>query len=86
MRNPSKGTMKRKIIELMVENKKEGETSTRGPKIHILKFCNSEKVEGILNEIFPLVIIGTILNFDVSGVLIDGGSFAISCTQTFLRR
>ena len=56
--------MERKIAELMVINKRGGNTSTKGSKRSIISFSDSEKVEEILNGIFPLVIIVTISHFD----------------------
>lgn len=55
-------------------SKKEGITSFTNPKRLILGFRDSDKVTGISNEIFLLVIITNIANFDVSRVLIEGGS------------
>lgn len=60
-----KGTMERKIAELMVINKKGGTTSTNGSERSIISFSDSEKVKEILNDIFPLVIIVTISQFNV---------------------
>lgn len=37
----------------------------------MLDFCDSKKIEGILNDIFPLVISATIIHFDLSKILID---------------
>lgn len=72
--NPSKSVVKRKISELMKVSKKEGNTSTKILERTILRFRDREKVERIPNEIFPLVIMDVISNFDVSKILIDGGS------------
>lgn len=44
------------------------------PKKLILRFKDSEKVDGIPNESFYLLITTTIANFDMSRILIDGGS------------
>lgn len=44
---PSKGTMKPKIVELMALSKKGEGTSTKSPKMPMLGFQDSEKVEGI---------------------------------------
>lgn len=40
----------------------------------MLGLQGSKKVGNIPNEIFPLVIIATVRNFDVSNILIDGGN------------
>lgn len=39
----------------------------------MLGFCDFEKVEGIYNELFPMVIMTIIGYLDVSGVFIYGG-------------
>lgn len=67
--------MKRKIAELMVVNKKDISTSSKGPERSILGFLDSENIGGIPNDIFPLVITTTVSHFDVSQILTDGGSF-----------
>lgn len=72
-RNPSKGTVKTKTIELMAFNKKKESMSTKGPERPIIELRNSEKIWGIPNRVFSLFIITIIANFDVSWVLIDGG-------------
>lgn len=48
----------------------------------ILEFCNSEKVMGVPNKIFPLVIITIITNFYVFMVLIDDNN---SCKKIRLK-
>lgn len=63
---PSRGTIKRKIVELLSVNKKEGITSIVNPERLVLKFRDTEKVWGISNEIFPLVITVAIDNFEIS--------------------
>lgn len=63
--------MKRRIVELMVVNKKEGTTSNRESKRHIIGFKDSEKLDGITSDIFTLVIMETLVNFYVSKIIID---------------
>lgn len=76
--------MKRKIVELVAIRKKERNTSTKNPKRPILSFWNNEKVRGIPNEIFPLVITTKIANFEVFRVLInDGNSCGIMYSNIF---
>lgn len=62
----SKGTMKRNIVEMMVVHTNNGSMSTKTPYRPMLGFQDSEKVEGIPNEIFVLVITATIRHFDIS--------------------
>lgn len=71
---PFKGTMKRKIAEMMVVYHKEGNTSTKIPDRPMLGFWDLENFGGIPNESFPIVIIATIGKFDISQILTDGGS------------
>lgn len=47
----------------------------------ILGFKDGEKVGGIPNTNFPLVITSTIASVDVSGVLVNGGVRATSHAQ-----
>lgn len=55
---------------------KEGRTVPDGKsKSLILKFQDSEKVCGIQNDIFPLVITKEMVNFNVFNILIDGESY-----------
>lgn len=70
----SKGTMERKITKLMGINKKGKSISIKSPKRPKLGFWDSEKVEGILNDMFPLMITITISHFDAFQILIDDGS------------
>lgn len=72
-RNPFKSTMKINIDE-RISITKEGSTSLVSPKRTTLIFRDSDKIGGILNENFPLVIKAITSNFDVSKVLTDGGS------------
>lgn len=58
----------------MENNKDKGSTLTANPEMTILEFWESEKIRGIPNENFPLVITTTIANFDVSKILVNGGS------------
>lgn len=58
--------MKRKIAKMFVIHKKNGSTSVKIFVWPMLGFRGSEKVGGIPNEIFPLVITITIEKFDVS--------------------
>lgn len=71
----SKGTMKRKIFEMKFFYRKVAITSGKIRDRPMLGFCNSEKVGGIPNENFPLVITATVEKFYVSWILIEGGSF-----------
>lgn len=66
--------MKRKIIKILVVHKKDGSTSTKNFDMIMLRYWEYEKIGGTLNKIFPLVITSTIRHFDVSRILIDGGS------------
>lgn len=51
-----------------------------------LGFLNNEKVRGIPNETFSLVITSTVVNFNVSRVLNDGGgSYNIMYLDLFKR-
>lgn len=68
----SKSTIKRKTVKLRVVNKKEGNTSTKSLGRPILAFWDND-VRGIPKEIFPLVIMIMISNFDESRILINGG-------------
>lgn len=54
--------MKRKIEELMVVHKKDRSTSSKSPDKLMLEFWDSEKATRTLNDIFPLVIITTIVH------------------------
>lgn len=66
--------MKRKIVETLVNHKKEGGTSTKIPNRAMLGFQDCEGIGGTPNEIFPLVIISMVIHFDVSQTLIEGES------------
>lgn len=67
--------MKRKIVKWMVVSRKDGNTLTKMSEQPILEFQDSEKVRGILNKAFLLIIMTIITNCNVSEVLIDGRSF-----------
>lgn len=69
-----RGQNKRKIIKLMVPNKKGGSTSTKSPGRPVFWFLRYQKGWVIPNDISPSVITSTIIHFDVSQILIDGGS------------
>lgn len=71
---PSKGTIKRKTAEMMDVHKKEGCTLAKNPNKLMFSFWDSEKVGGTPNDIFPLVITSMVDHFDISWILIDGGS------------
>lgn len=62
----SNGTMKSRIVKLMIVDKKGRITSTKGPKRLMFSFLDSYKIGGVLNDIFPLVITSTISHFDMS--------------------
>lgn len=79
---PSKGTMKRKITEMLFVHKKDGSTLVKTHDKVMLGFWNSKKVGGIPNEIFPLLITTIVEQFDISQILIDGGN---SCDITYSR-
>lgn len=67
--------MNRKIVELMVvhkKDKKDEESSTKVLDRPMSGFRESEKVAGILNEIFPMVITAIIRHFNVAHILIVG--------------
>lgn len=68
--NSSKSTVKMESVELMAVSKKQRITFTKSPKRPILEFQDNEKVGGIPNEIFPLVITVAIPNLDTSKILI----------------
>lgn len=57
---PSKGTIKRKIVETSVFHIKDASTSMKIPNQPVLDFGDSVKVGGVPNDIFPLVITTTI--------------------------
>ena len=59
---PSKSTMKINIVELMDVGKKEGKTPVTCLKISFLGFRDIEKVGGVPNEIFYLIIMVIIAN------------------------
>lgn len=65
--------MKRKISELMAVHKKDGSTSPKTLDRPMLGFRDIEKVGGVLNDIFPLVITATVGHFDLSQILINEG-------------
>lgn len=48
----------------------------------MLEFRDGEKVLGILNDIFPLVIAVMVVHFDVSLIMIDG---CISCNIMYFK-
>lgn len=73
--NPSKGTIKRNIYDLMAVNKEERAILVGKLERPILRFLNNEKVRGVLNEICHLVITVIIDNCDVSMILIGGGIY-----------
>lgn len=76
--------VKRKITKLMAVNNKEWNTSTNSPESQILEFRNIEKVKGIPNKIFTLVIMVIRSNFDVSMILIeDKSSYNIMYSYLF---
>lgn len=58
----------------MIISKKEESTSIKMSDRSILKFNDNEKIVEISNEVFSLVKTTIIANFDVSQILIDGGS------------
>lgn len=66
--------IKRIIVELMAHSKEDGEVFEPNTKRPIPRFRDSEKVSGIPNEGFPLIITATIANFDMSRILINGQS------------
>lgn len=47
--NPSKGTSKRKIFELLTVNQKDISTSTKGSERLIPRFCDNKRIRGIPN-------------------------------------
>lgn len=71
-RNSSKGTMKRKISQLMAINKTDVNTSTKRSERPILGLLDDKKIEGIPKEIFTFVIKDMVANFDISMVIVDG--------------
>lgn len=60
---------------MMVVYCKEGSTLAKVFNRPMLGFRDLEKVRSIHNKISPLMIIATVGKFDVSRILIDGGSF-----------
>lgn len=67
---PPKARKKRRIIRLIAVSMEGGANYEEKPERLILRFYDGEKVGIIPNEKFPLVIIATIANFDVSIILI----------------
>lgn len=59
---------------MMFIHKKDEGTSTKISDRLMLVFWDSEKIGGIPNDIFPLVITSIVGHFDMSLILIDGGS------------
>lgn len=55
----------------MVISKEEIVTSIENPERPILDFLDREKVDGIPNKIFPLIVIDIMSSCDVSKILID---------------
>lgn len=66
--------MKWKIAKMLVVPKKDGSISVKIFDQPMLGFQDSEKVGGIPNKNFPLVILAIIGKFNVSRILIDGGT------------
>lgn len=66
--------MKRKIVELVIIHKKGGGISSNTLDMTLLGFRDCNTIGGSRNEIFPLVITATVVHFDVSWILIKGGS------------
>ncbi|MCI06415.1 hypothetical protein A2U01_0027474, partial [Trifolium medium] len=72
-RGPSKGTLKRKIANMFSVN--TGMSSQRKHSDRpVLGFSDDEYVGGTPNEIFLVIIMATMVNHNVSKVLIDEGS------------
>lgn len=57
---PSRGIVKRKIVKMMIVDKNKGGLSSKILDWLIMGFRDSEKVRGVSNELFPLVITTTI--------------------------
>lgn len=70
-KTPSKRTMRINIVEMMVVHKKDNFFVEERLESHILEFRDNEKVHGIFKDIFPLVITKTMINFNISRVLIN---------------
>lgn len=65
--NPySKGTVKSKIVDLKAVYKGGGNSLLSTSNRAMMGLQDSEKVKGVCNELFPLVIINTLGQFDVS--------------------
>lgn len=75
-RNSSKGTTKRRIIKLIAVSKKGEVIYEWKPERPVFGICENENVGGILNEIFPILIMEIMVNLYMSRILIDG---EISC-------
>lgn len=65
--------MKSKIVKMIVYCK-ESNMLAKFPDRPMLGFLDSEKIGGIPNKLFPLVIIATVGKFDISQIIINGGS------------
>lgn len=86
LNNPSKVAIKRQITEMMVVDKEKWESSTIKSERPILGFLDSEKVRGILNDVFPLVISVFVANYDFFQVMIDeNSSYHIMYVELFLK-
>lgn len=70
----------------MVVNEKGDAPTNEKPNRHILGIKDNENVGYICNEIFPQVIMSTMVNLDVSMILIYVLSSCDSCMSIFLKR
>lgn len=74
---PSKGTIKRKMSEMMTVYKIKGSSLSKISDRPMLGFRDSKKVGGISNEFIPLVITTTIGKFSVSRIILERGKFVL---------
>lgn len=81
--NPSKETMKSKIVEQITLRKKEGSTSTRVLERSLLTFFDNIKVGGIMNEIFHWLSRLNLLTSASPKCLLMAGVPLTSCILTF---
>jgi hypothetical protein len=67
--------------------KSKGPSTGRKSNMSVLGFNDEERVCGAPNEIFPLFIVATMANHDVSLILEYrvGGALTILCMRSYLR-
>lgn len=70
----------------MVVHRKEGCTSPKVPDYPMLGFWDSEKIRGIPDKIFPLIIIAIVGQFNVSHILINSGNSYVIMYSDFFEK